>query len=113
MTLLDSLLLPLAAAVLGVTLVEDHQICQALIVATTAANHLRVVSRMAMTPGEVTVAQENPDDPEARRLTLLVMTTTMVDLAVMPKSMDSIRGVAKRCISFCDEPIRSHASKNA
>ena len=55
----DSQLLPLAAAVLGVTPVEDHQICQVLIVATTAASHLRVVSRMAMTPGEVTVVQEN------------------------------------------------------
>ncbi len=82
-----------------------HQIRQVLIVATTAANHLRVVIRMAMTPGEETVVQENPDDPEAHRLTLVVMTTTMVVLAVMLKSMDSIRGVAKRCFNFCDEPI--------
>jgi hypothetical protein len=50
--------------------------------------------------GEEIVDQENPDDPEAHRLTLVVMTTTTVVLAVMPKLMDSIRGAAKRCYNY-------------
>ena len=100
MRLLDSLLLPPAAAVSGVNPVEDHLICQALVAVTTAASHPRVVSLTAMTPGEATVDQGNPDDPEAHRLTLVVMTTTMVVLAVMPKLMGSIRGAAKRCYNY-------------